>query len=351
MAALAAEVLLGFPMSSRAEERNMEQPVTEKPVVLMANGTRIPAVISLTADGHADWGVVIVPGSFLNDIDGNYSPRDGNPFSARPHTYKDLARQLARRGCAALRYARAGAEVLDPAAAADHRHFADRTNVVVEALSSLRDSVPGLKRCALAGHSEGGPVAVVLLSSRPDLRVDAYISLSAPALRIFDTMLQQMEPSAKDGVLYVWGMRVSLDDYKRSLDLVRKGLPIPDDLMKRLPPVGVHRMDEASQRYLREYDEVDSKDLIAKVACPVLIVQGGRDTSVLPVNAQLLFDARKGSAAPTERADFPALQHFYKVWPQGLDPMAAFGLETESDPAVAAAIAAWLEKTGNKGRD
>jgi len=316
----------------------------EKPINLIANETSIPAVLSLPENGRADWGVVLVPGSFLNDVDGNYSFENGNPFAANPHSYKDLARQLAQRGCAVVRYARGGVTILDQASAAEHRHFADRTNVVVEAVKALRAGVPELKFYALAGHSEGGPVSLLLITNSPETKIDAYISLSAPALRMFDLMLQQIEPAVRDGVWNAGRMKVLFADYKRALELVRNGLPVPEDLMNKLPPFGVHRMDESSKRYLREYDQVDSIALIAKAACSVLIVQGGRDTSVLPANADLLFNARAGNPAPTGRADFPELQHFYKVCPLGLDPMAAFALETESDPAVATAISAWLAK-------
>jgi hypothetical protein len=56
----------------------------------------------------------------------------------------------------------------------------------------------------------------------------------------------------------------------------------------------------------------------------------------------MLWEARKKSPAPTERAYFPDLQHFYKAVAPGTDPMAAFGLETESDTRVAKAIGVWL---------
>ncbi len=75
----------------------------------------------------------------------------------------------------------------------------------------------------------------------------------------------------------------------------------------------------------------------------MLIVQGGNDTSVYPDNAEMLWEARKTSPAPTDRAYFPELQHFYKVVAPGTDPMAAFGLETESDTRVAEAIGGWLD--------
>jgi len=320
-------------------------PITEKPYALVVNGTSAPALVTVPDSGVATWGIVLVPGSFPNDIDGNYLPEHGNPFSAKPHAYKDLALQLAGRGCAVLRYARGGVTILDKDLAAAHRHFADRTAAVAEAVRVLRAAVPSLKYVALAGHSEGGPVSLLLMTSDKGIKIDAYISLSAPARRMFDIMLQQTAATARDGMASFGPMKFPFSAYEQAMTLVREGKPVPPDLLKQLPPMGVHAMDEMSKQYLREYDEIDSRKLVAAIACPVLIVQGKMDTSVYPDNAEMLLEARKGNPAPTDIALFPGLQHFYKAVPAGLDPMAVFGLETESDPAVAAAISAWLDKT------
>ena len=320
-------------------------PITEKPYALVVNGTSAPALVTLPESGAATWGVVLVPGSFPNDIDGNYLPEHGNPFSAKPHAYKDLALQLAGRGCAVLRYARGGVTVLDKDLAAAHRHFTDRTAVAAEAVRVLRAAVPGLKYVALAGHSEGGPVSLLLMTADREVKIDDYISLSAPARRMFDIMIQQTELTVRDGIASFGPMTYPFSAFEKAMALVRAERPVPQDLMKQLPPMGVWAMDETSKRYLREYDEIDSRKLIAELACPVLIVQGKKDTSVYPDNADMLLEARKGNPAPTEVALFPGLQHFYKAVPPGLDPMAVFGLETESDPAVSAAISAWLDKT------
>jgi hypothetical protein len=321
-----------------------DMPIQEKPFVLVVNGTSAPAVVTSPEDGAAAWGIVLVPGSFMNDIDGDYLPEHGNPFTAKPHAYKDLARQLAAGGCAVLRYARGGVTVVDKDQAQAHRHFADRTAVVAEAVRVLRAAVPTVRHIALAGHSEGGPVSLLLMTTDRATKIDAYISLSAPALRMFDLLRQQTAKSVKDGMLSFGPRTYPFAAYEQAMALVREGKPVPAELAKQLPPMGVWAMDETSKRYLREYDEIDSRKLIAEIGCPVLILQGTEDTSVDPDNAAKLFEARKGNPAPTEIVLFPGLQHFYKKVPAGLDPMAAFGLETESDPAVAAAISAWLSK-------
>jgi hypothetical protein len=92
--------------------------------------------------------------------------------------------------------------------------------------------------------------------------------------------------------------------------------------------------------YLRSVDAVDPLAAIAAVRAPVLIVQGGRDSSVTPEQADQLSAARKG--LPTANARFAELQHFYKRAAPGMNPMESFGLSTESDPAVADAIARWM---------
>lgn len=320
----------------------MHDDFIEKRMAIEANGSRIPAVLTMPAGRPAAWGVVIVPGSFWNDVDGDYLAGNGNPFQIRPHMYKDLAEGLAANGVAALRYARAGEAVIDAAEAAAHRRFSDRATVVRKAAEALRRTAPGIGRLALAGHSEGGPVSLDFLSREGTAGIDAYISLSAPARKMFDIMLQQAEAATVDGLMRFGPMSSRFDDYRTALELVRSGNPIPPDLIKKLPPFGVHAMDEAGKAYLRDYDLVDSMALIAGLSLPVLLVQGGLDDSVFPDNAELLAEARKGNRAPTGRAFFPRLQHFYKEVPPGMDPRAVFGMDMRSDPGVAKAIARWL---------
>lgn len=291
--------------------------------------------------GQAEWCLVLVPGSFFNDLDGNYKSPP-NPFQASPHAYADLARQIARQGHAVFRYARSNLIIRDEGLAAAHRRFDERIAVVAEACKAARMMAPEATRLAVAGHSEGSVVALRLLSERRDINVDAYISLSGPGSRFFDIMIEQVEASAKDGSFSFGDMKVPFQLYKRSIELVRSGEPVPEEITKALPPFGVHTMDDTSRQYLRDYDAAMPATLIAQAACPVLIVQGGQDTSVLPDNAEILFHARRESRASTAVAYFPELQHYYKVAPPGISPMDSFAIDNESDERVSRSISAWL---------
>lgn len=69
-----------------------------------------------------------------------------------------------------------------------------------------------------------------------------------------------------------------------------------------------------------------------------------RQRCVREANAALLYAAQPQA----EVARFLELQHFYKRVPPGLTPMESFQISTESDPAVAATVAAWVvQNTGS----
>jgi fermentation-respiration switch protein FrsA (DUF1100 family) len=79
---------------------------------------------------------------------------------------------------------------------------------------------------------------------------------------------------------------------------------------------------------------------IAAFDKPVLIIQGGRDSSVPPHHAERLRAGR--GPRPTDYSFFPELQHMYKNVPEGTPDIEAFGFPGETDPRVAGAIVNWV---------
>lgn len=309
----------------------------EEALSLESVGYRIPAALTLPAVGAPTGAVLLVPGSLHIDVDGNMPM-----FNARPHAYADLARQLAARGVAVLRYAKrgpgTGSEVVDADEAARNRTFRSRVTVLEAALEALRSRVPYGVPVVAAGHSEGA--VVVTMAAAGGTAVDGVVLLSGPSVGIFGIMREQLPaPPGSPPEAYA--------AYDAAVAALHRGETSPpldpaDPLLASLRYVV--GQGEAGVRYMVEIDAVDPGAELARVAGPVLLVQGGRDTSVPDHHARALRAARDAAGLPTEEAFFPDLTHFYKVAPEGMDPMAAFMLDTESDPAVADAVADWMAR-------
>jgi len=308
---------------------------SEEMLSLEVAGHRIPAALTRPAERRPTGGLVLVPGSLFLDVDGNLPM-----MNARPHAYADLARQLAGRGLAVLRYAKrgpgTGSEVTDPEAAARHRSFQSRVVVLEAALDVLRGHVPEGVPVVVAGHSEGAVVAT--MAAAQGVATDGVVLLSGPSVGIFGIMREQLPvPPGSPPEAY--------RAFDRTVAALRGGGPLPeldasDPTLASLAYVAGY--GEAGIRYMVEIDAVDPAATLGRVRQPVLIVQGGRDSSVPTHHALALRAARDAAGLPTESSFHPELTHFYKVGLEGLDPMEAFMLETESDPVVADEIAGWV---------
>jgi len=313
----------------------------EETTRIEAVGWTIPAAITLPASGAPEGLVVLVPGSLYSDVDGDYPM-----FNARPHTQRDLAHQLAALGHAVIRYAKrgpgTGAELVDPARQEESRRFRARVDVMDAALALLRARLgeAGAELpSVVAGHSEGA--VVVSMAAERGRPPDGVVLLSGPSIGIFGIMREQLPlPPGSPPAAYA--------AYDRAVATVRAGGSMPeldpaDPTLQSLAFVA--RAGEVGVRYMAQIDAVDPVATLKRVMQPVLIVQGGRDASVPPHHADALSTAREATGLPTDVAFFPTLTHMYKVAPEGIDPMAAFMLDTDSDPAVSAAIDAWIRRT------
>ncbi len=313
----------------------------EESTRIEAVGWSIPAAITLPRPGPPVSLVVIVPGSLFSDVDGDFPM-----FNAHPHASRDLAHQLGALGHAVIRYAKrgpgTGAEMVDPGQQEASRQFRARVTVMDAALALLRARVgePGADRPSIvAGHSEGAVVAS--MGAERGVPPDGVVLLSGPSVGIFGIMREQLPlpPNAPPEAYAA---------YDRVVATLRAGGAFPeldpdDPTLQSLAFVG--RAGDAGARYMVQIDAVDPVATLKRVMQPVLLVQGGRDSSVPAHHADRLETAREATGLPTEVAFFPELTHTYKVAPEGMDPMAAFMLDTDSDPAVGASIDDWIRRT------
>jgi uncharacterized protein len=330
-----AALPLSQPTLSRGEPMHsdlMKAEYTETPLTLEVDGLRFPAVLTVPAAGDPVSAILLVPGSLFIDVDG-----DLPIWNLRPHMYADLARQLAARGHAVLRYAKpgpgTGTVTVDPERAQAHLHFAQRVVVARAALKMLReglgDKAAKVRVWTVAGHSEGAVVASLLVPQEPTLA--GLISLSGPSTGLLSIMRDQAAAMPGGGDLTV---------YDEALARIRRGEPLTPDAAQHPQTAMLATMNPKNLSYIREVDAVDPARALAAVDRPVLLVQGGRDGSVPEKHAHRLREAR--GAKPTQLAIFDDLQHFYKHVEPGTDPQAAFGLATPTDPRVAEAIDRWV---------
>lgn len=297
----------------------------ERAATMEVEGVRIPAAVTLPAQGARASAVLLIPGSLFSDVDGNYPV-----YNWRPHAYADLARQLAARGHVVLRFAKVGpgtgSVVVDSQRARVIGTFAGREVVAQAALRMLRaDPAAAGLPVFLAGHSEGAVVASLLAASTPGIR--GVVGLSGPSVGLLSIMREQLPPGEHPV-------------FEATVAAIRSGAPLPEEAARAPQTAMLAAMDADGLRYMRDVDAVDPAAALARVTVPVLLVQGGRDASVRPHHAQALARAR--GTRPTETAFFPELQHFYKRVAADADPMTAMQVETESDPAVADAVDRWI---------
>lgn len=319
--------------------------ISERALTLTVDGARIPAAVDLPARGSAKGAVLIIPGAFNSDVDGNY-PTQG--FS--PHTYADIARGLAAHGYVTLRYAKdgegTGTTILDATAAAQHQDFAERVTIAQAALQALREAAGDNVPLAVAGHSEGGLVATLLAARDPSIH--GLIELEAPGRPILDLVQQQafatIENGERSGTIPPQAAAAERALVAQTIAAIRLGADPPlavDPLIAQYfgRPAGVEIAD------LREEDRIDPARAIAGIPQPVLIVEGVADSIVPADDAVRLNLARIAQHRPTALTMLPGDQHYYKRVPPGTAPLAAMHLEGQTDPAVVQTMAEWLSAT------
>lgn len=272
---------------------------------------------ALTVPG-ARHAVVIIPGSGPTDRDGN------GPF-LQTDMYRLLAEELAAQGIASLRIDKRGmfasrAAVADANAVTLGDYAADARAWVEEAAS--------LAPCVwLAGHSEGGLVAMAA-ASEPPPALCGLILLATPGRPLDEVLLEQLAANP--------AMFALMPQARRIVETLAAGEVVPTEsiplLLRPLFPAEV-------QPFLISLFTTDPASLAAAWPGPALVVHAGRDIQVTGPDADVLERALSAAS----RADFPLATHTLK------EDVPGAPLATYSDPSLplapglTAAILGFLE--------
>lgn len=228
-------------------------------------------------EGGSDSAVLIVAGSGPTDRHGN------SGAGLNTYSYKMLADELVEAGIAVMRYDKRGvglSSINDPSSYVDvvFEDFVDDASKCIDYLRSL-----GFRRVVVAGHSEGGAIALHL-ALREDVAVDKLVLLSAAGFPMEKILIAQLSAQL---VPQYMGLMVTattlIQRIKRGEEVAIES--IPQELISIFHP--------SVQKFLCSSMAFDPAELISRVEQPVFIVSGGRDIQVTKENAaQLLLRAK-----------------------------------------------------------
>lgn len=227
-------------------------------------------------EGGSESAVLIVAGSGPTDRNGN------SGLNLNTYAYKLLSDGLVEAGYAVLRYDKRGiggsylpAEHIPALLYDDYVEDAERC------VAWLRER--GYSRVFVAGHSEGGGIAIEVAQRG---EVDGVVLLAAPGYPMDKVLLWQLSKQLMPSHvrLFVTSEQI-LNRLKRGDSVAEED--IPKELLSLFHPT--------VQPFLRSSMRRDPRAMIAECEEPMLIITGGRDIQVAVENGERLAAAARNA--------------------------------------------------------
>jgi len=265
---LLAAALLQPPACAAAAPADSLPPLPREAVVLqthvgVVNGTLL---LPAAAPGQRPAVALLIAGSGPTDRDGNSRLIPGGPASLRL-----LAESLARCGIATLRYDKRGIAASPISADAMRAlRFDDYVDDAAAWLERLRAD-RRFARVVVVGHSEGALIGAIAAARVPGTAVVSISGAGKPAADILHDQLATRLPPP---------LAARADSILAELRAGR--------LVDSVPPVLRSVFDPSVQAYEISWFRYDPPAALARVAAPVLVVQGTNDIQVSVDNARRL---------------------------------------------------------------
>jgi dienelactone hydrolase len=281
----------------------------------------LPATLAMPRGAGPFPAVVLVHGSGPQD-------RDETIGANRP--FLDLARDLAARGIAVLRYEKRTHAHPGEFAGRDFTVDDETTNDAVAAIAMLR-AQPGIdaSRVFVLGHSQGGMLAPRIATR--SAQVAGLIMLAAPARRLLDLLPEQNR--------YLVGLDGSISDADKAalarIDAMIAAVRNGGSLASADTPLGL------PAAYWRSIDAIDPVADARAAGVPLLLLQGGRDFQVTAADWSLWQAALGGDPRATLRF-YPSLNHLGIAGTGAATPQ-DYQVPGHVDAQLVADIAAWID--------
>ena len=263
----------------------------EREVVISCDWGDISATLNTPTDG-SDIAVLIVAGSGPTDRNGN----SGQGLNS--YAYKMLSDELVKGGVAVLRYDKRaiGRSRLNDPTTIPNLVFNDFVDDAARCVGYLRGE--GFKRVIVAGHSEGGEIALHL-ALREDVDVDSLVLLCCPGYPMDQILSAQLSAQLVPQHLGLMVTATTLMKRIKAGEMVAVE-SIPQELLSLFHP--------SVQPFLCSSMAFDPAELMSRVEQPALIISGGRDIQVTRDNAEKLMTRAKCG----EHIHFEQMTHILK---------------------------------------
>jgi dienelactone hydrolase len=302
--------------------------IEERDFAVGAGERALPGTLALpkaAAPAHGFPAVVLVHGSGPQDRDETIGPN-------RP--FLDIARGLAERGVAVLRYEKRTRARPQDFAGGNVTVDSETTDDAVSAVEALR-KVPGIdpSRLFVLGHSQGGMMAprIAAHAAQAGAPVAGLVLMAAPSRKLLDILLEQQRRLAvlDDGHTSEQEA-AAIAKLQQQVAMVRAG----GDVATEDSPLG------QPVAYWRNIDTVDQVAEAKADALPMLVLQGARDIQVVDADWQGWKQAFHADPGVTFKL-YPALNHL-GIAGEGDGNLAEYAKPGHVDAQLIGDVAAWV---------
>jgi alpha-beta hydrolase superfamily lysophospholipase len=304
--ALLAAALLLAPAMTAAQTPAIEEPWSagglHGTITRSADHTRGPAVLIIAGSGPTD--------------------RNGNGPGLATDCYKLLASGLAADGILSLRYDKRG--IGESRALATRESDVLFDHFVTDAVAALQSLTtrPGVSSVVIAGHSEGGIIALAAAARSP---VAGIALLAAPGRGYLTLMRSQLKGR----------LPPDLDASATAiLDALESGQRVAD-----ISPPLMPLFRPSVQPFLISAGRHDPAAMLAQLTTPVLVVHAGRDLQIAAED----FAALRTARSDLRILELPEANHILKASPADRDGNIALYRNPAAplDPALMPALVAF----------
>ena len=343
-------VNMGESIMGTFKQHGQSFPLTIKPGLLKRNRPQTPAMpypyqtqeVSFNNGDAILKGTLVIPENasrqtpvLLMVTGSGLQNRDEEIFEHKP--FAVIADALARAGIATLRY--------------DDRGFGESTGDIVNCTTEdlKDDAFAGVQllrsrfdKVGVIGHSEGGTIALMLAAEK---KVDFIVSLAGMAVSGKETLLWQNRLALAAANIPSETIDVYCNALDEVFDASISGTAMPSTTQYNLPTSLAQNLTVVTKQlqtpYMKQFLTLDSRPLLGNITCPVLALNGTKDTQVEPESNLGALRSGLQKNAKNKLEAIEGVNHLFQHCKTGM--AAEYGnIEETIAPEVLEKMVCWL---------